>query len=178
MFTWQFPLWIFKSKCCFLVKHYNGKADNRRSGNRSHHLRGQARICILFINPESGSGEEPVNRHFISLVKLQLNGDLTCQATWCWWCSSWYPLWSGSGRRRGRFWATSGRAKVQSGPTGGGTTRLEKRSVIKGADTRRDLQQDVDTLLTMMVPDSVSGPRAPNSWTMEMLFSLSACVVK
>ena len=68
---------------------------------------------------------------------------------------------------------------MQSGPTGGGTTRLEKkRSVIKGADAGRVLQQDVDTLLTMMVPDSVSGARAPNSWTMEMLFSLSACVVK
>ena len=51
-----------------------------------------------------------------------------------------------------------------------------KNRNLKMADVWWYSQQDVDTLLTMIVPDSVRGPKAPNSVMTEMSVTISAFV--
>ena len=99
-------------------------------------------LWLSILNPE---GERSLSKNLvkrdisfqsINFSTLFINVDLTCPATWCWWCSSWCPPWSGSSRRPRRCAATSGLAKVQSGPDGGGTMRLQK------TESHRELMQD------------------------------------
>ena len=130
-FWWK--LYI-ESKGCFLVEQRNWKAYEKCRCERGQSVCREAEIRSLIVNPESRGGEEPVKElvkrdisfQSINFSTLFINVDLTCPATWCWWCSSWCPPWSGSSRRPRRCAATSVLAKVQSGPDGGGTMRLQK----------------------------------------------------
>ena len=91
----------------------------------------------------------------------------------------------GMGKRSGALWSPSLRVAREIGPIafdprGNSTVAKGTIHVAAAASTRPRARKPkkAPAARSMMVPDSVSGARAPNSWTMEMLFSLSACVVQ